>query len=181
MVCFSSARLSKCRDYTWIMPRQLPWRLLLSQLSTHIQGLSKYILPWHSSPSSYVYESADVRFHCRLGQWFRLWLRMVTIVAVMQIGKDRSLLAVQSRDLPTVTEKIRKETSLVCVPAKIRTQYLPGHTSEAATNNIETSLYFCVTASFTENFLFLRPYTHSYTNLFCCARLLYLDCDRSKL
>ena len=29
-------------------------------------------------------------------------------------GEDRSLLAVQARDLPTVTGKIRKETSLVC-------------------------------------------------------------------
>jgi hypothetical protein len=43
-------------------------------------------------------------------------------------GKDRSLLAVQSRDLRTVTEKIRKKTSSVCVPFKIRTHPLPGHT-----------------------------------------------------
>jgi hypothetical protein len=55
-------------------------------------------------------------------------------------GKDRILLAVQSRDLPRVTEKIRKETSSVCVPGKIRTHYLPRHTSEAAANSAETSL-----------------------------------------
>jgi len=56
-------------------------------------------------------------------------------------GKDRSLLAVQSRHLPTVTEQIRTETSLLCLPAKIRTHYLPGHTSEAAANSVEKSLY----------------------------------------
>jgi len=40
LVCFTSALLSKCRDYTSIMPRPLTWLLLLFQLSTHIQELS---------------------------------------------------------------------------------------------------------------------------------------------
>jgi hypothetical protein len=94
--------------------------------------------------------------------------------------KDRSLLAVQFRNLPTVNEKIRKKTSSVCVPANIRTRHLPEHTSEAAANSVETFLYFCVTSPFTVHFPFLWPYTHNHTNFFY-ARLLYLDCDRSKL
>ena len=81
-------------------------------------------------------------------------------------GKDRSLLEAQSRDFPTVTEKIRKETSLVCVPAKIRTHYLPGHTSEAVANGDKTTLYFCVTTPLTVNYQFPWPYGHYYTNFF---------------
>jgi hypothetical protein len=44
-------------------------------------------------------------------------------------GKNRSLLAVQSRLLPTITEQIRTATSLLCLPAKIRT------------HSVETSVY----------------------------------------
>jgi len=76
-------------------------------------------------------------------------------------GKDRSLLAVQSRNLPTVTEKIRKETSLVSFPVKIRTHYLPGHTSEAAANGEKTSLSFCITTPLTVYYPFPWPYAHN--------------------
>ena len=79
-------------------------------------------------------------------------------------GKDRSLLAIQSRNLPTVTEKIRKETSLACVPAMILTHYLSAHISEATAKSAETSVSFCVTTPFTVHSPFPWFYTHNYMN-----------------